>query len=327
MRKLLAVIAFLFLLLSTIYVEAANRFLTCVTACTITAADTSIWGTTSGGVGASVPGASDAVILDAATCAGGVTCTATMGAAYNPTWQSITMGACTATTTGCILDFSANNNNITLNAVGGFSGTGSGTRTLNMGNGTWTLSNAGGVFTIATSTNLTFNANSSTLSFTGTGNRQISPSGKTFNIVSVGAGVTGSAVSSFQVAQAGTFTTFNVTAPNYLTFSGGATLTVTNAFTWVGSSSSPLGLASNGATLSATIAAAASSSMSWAGIRDMTFTGSPTASSSLDLGHNSGITITPPASGGGGIIGGWLLRRDLAPVANDNSPAFLNVAA
>src|SRR3954469_16922347 len=84
--------------------EAANRFLTCTTTCTITAADTSIWGSVSGGTGASVPSTFDDVILDAGTCVAGTTCTATMGAAYNPTWQSFTMSACTASTAGCIFE-------------------------------------------------------------------------------------------------------------------------------------------------------------------------------------------------------------------------------
>jgi len=95
--------------------QAANRFLTCTTACTITAADTSIWGTASGGTGASVPGSGDAVILDGNTCVGGTTCTATMGAAYNPTWQSFDMSACTASTSGCIFD--ANTNSKTMIAA------------------------------------------------------------------------------------------------------------------------------------------------------------------------------------------------------------------
>src|SRR6185369_2856541 len=140
MRQLAPLILWLLLCLPA---EAANRFLTCAVTCTITAADTTIWGTTSGGTGASVPGSSDAVILDAATCVGGVTCTATMGAGYNPTWQSITMGACTASTTGCIFDWSANNNNVTLSAATGLNNNNTGTRTLNMGAGNWTFTGVG----------------------------------------------------------------------------------------------------------------------------------------------------------------------------------------
>src|SRR5262245_672467 len=110
---------------------AANRFAVCTTTCTWDGASTAMWSTTSGGgTGASVPGSGDAVILDAATCVGGTTCTITVNT--NPTIQSLTMGACTASTTGCILDFSVNNNSPTLSVVPSLSVTGTGTRNLKM---------------------------------------------------------------------------------------------------------------------------------------------------------------------------------------------------
>lgn len=96
------------------------------------ASDTSHWAATTGGAsGASVPGAADTVTLDGSSGGG----TVTMGAAYNPTVVSITMGAFTGT-----LDLSVNNNTPTMTT---FSNTGTATRTLRMGSGTWTLTGSG----------------------------------------------------------------------------------------------------------------------------------------------------------------------------------------
>lgn len=285
--------------------EAANRFLTCTVTCTITAVDTSIWGTTTGGTGASVPGSSDAVILDGATCVGGVTCIATMGAGYNPTWQSINMDLCTASTAGCILDFSANNNNITLSSS--FSSTGTGTRTLSMGNGLWTVQGFNNnTWNYTTVTGLTHNANGSTLSFipsstTPTGAINFIAGGKTFNIVTH-SGVTNAAT--FAISGAPTIATLQLTAPGTVNFANSTTTTITNAFALQGTSTNQLLLQSDNPNASATIAAAANSTIQWAGIRRLTFTGNtPVATNSFDLRSNSGVTITPPSSGGR-IIGG-----------------------
>lgn len=291
------------LCLSVFGADAANRFLTCNTTCTITAADTSIWGTSSGGTGASVPGSSDAVVLDAATCVGGTTCTATMGAAYNPTWQTITMGACTASTAGCILDFSANNNNITLNGVNtALSSSGTGTRTLNMGNGLWDFTGAQPSLDFTTVTNFTFNANSSTIRWSGAnqaGARQFITGGKTFNIVTANA----SNGLVFNIATTGaTIATLNVTGPNHVTFPGASTVTVTN-LNVTGTVNVPVLLKSS--TTGIATVGVTSASMSGVAINQLTFTGSPTATNCYDIGSNTGITCTAPASQRGIIGGGF----------------------
>ncbi len=320
MRKLLAL---LFPLLSWLFctpAEAANRFLTCTVTCTITAADTTIWGTTSGGTGASVPGSSDAVILDAATCVGGVTCTATMGAAYNPTWQSITMGACTAATTGCIFDWSVNNNNVTLTAAAAFSGTGTGTRNFKMGNGTWTLSSttSATIWDMGTTTNLTFNANSSVIALTGntagTVSRSFAGGALTYATVQVSA-------SGGPVALSGINTFGTVTMTGRATLSLGANQTI-SILNLTGSSGNVAFLTSSSLTTART-ATITTLNAAWAAFNGIA--GSGTATNSFDLGNNSGINILPPQPGGG-IIGGWLLNRDLAP-ANDNNPVGLDAAA
>src|SRR6185312_14968270 len=95
--------------------EAANRFAVCSTTCTWDNTSTAMWSTTSGGAtGASAPTASDAVIIDAATCVGGTTCTITTFAGTISV-QNITWGACTASTTGCIVKADTNNTNFTIN--------------------------------------------------------------------------------------------------------------------------------------------------------------------------------------------------------------------
>ncbi len=319
-RLALSLIA-LFLLICD--ASAANRFLTCNTACTITASDTTIWGTTTGGTGASVPTTTDAVILDGATCVGGTTCTATMGAGYNPTWQSITMGACTASTTGCIFDNSVNNSNITLTASAGFSGTGAGVRTVKLGTATYTISANAGNWSFTTTTNLTYTGTSANIIFTGTtSSRTFSGGGLSHGNVTFGASSGGG---TYTVAGANTFASLSITAPNYVIFPNGVTNTITNAISWAGSSNSQVGVVSSITNSVTTIAVAAGSTASWFSFRDITFTGSPVATNSFNLLNNSGITITGPAASGPNIIGGWLLEPDLP--ANDNFMALWENAA
>lgn len=119
------------------------------------ASTTTHWSATSGGAGgASVPGSADAATFDAASGGGTVTTN------YDMTVISLIMGAFTGT-----LDFSSSNPTIT----GTFSGTGSGTRTLNLGSGTFTLSGTPGVsWDFNVPTNLTLNAGTSTIRLTDT---------------------------------------------------------------------------------------------------------------------------------------------------------------
>ena len=279
--------------------EAADRYLTCSTACTITAADTSIWGTVSGGTGASVPGSGDAVILDAGTCVGGTTCTATMGAAYNPTWQGVTQSACTASTAGCILDLSANNNSVTVTGNNCYVNTGSGTRTLTLGSGTWTCSGNFAVWNVAAS--MTLNAGTSNINLTGSG-VTFTGGGKTYSTVTFGAIAT--STGSNVINSANTFDTLTVTAPNRLVFNGG-TNTVTTMTNVTGSSSQQVLI--NGNNSSPTMSSANNFTCTWCALYGMNFSGGGTftAPNSFNLGGNTGITITVPSGGGGGrIIGG-----------------------
>lgn len=137
------------------------------------ASDTTHWSATSGGAGGqTVPGSGDTVTVDASSGAGTITVNTTVNV------TSLTFGAA-----GMTLDFSINNNNVTLVTC---SGTGSGTRTLKMGSGTWTLTgNNATIWNFATVTNLTLvRGNPIVCNYSGsTGTRTISHSdtGETSN--------------------------------------------------------------------------------------------------------------------------------------------------
>lgn len=318
--------------------EAANRFAVCTVTCTWDASSTAMWSTSTGGAtGASVPGTSDAVILDAATCVGGVTCTVTINTTI--TVQSITAGACTASTTGCIIDFSVNNNNVTVTAAVGINFSGTGTRDIRLGNGTWNItgSGAGSTWGMGTVTNLTFNANSSTINFTpasGSGDQILNFGNKTTNTVTLGprAGTQLISISS----NASTITTLNITAPNQVSMDQNTTITVTNAMVWTGTRTQPIFLSNSSFTSAAvvsTFSSTATNTCSWCVIMGMTFIGGGTftANNSFNGLNNSGITFNGPSafgSGGGCILGGWLLWRDFdIEHINDNFPAWLEKAA
>lgn len=295
MKKFLLVLA---LLLGAIApADAASRFWV-GGAGTWDGADTTHWSATSGGAGGqSVPGSSDTATFDGSSGGGTVTVNTTV------TIQSLTCGAFTGT-----LDFSANNNNVTLSAAGGFNCSGTGTRTLNLGNGTYTLSSATATWTTATTTNLTFNANSSAIVFSdvsSTQTRTFSGGGLTYNTVTIGSNTSGGV---FSIPTAVTITTLNLTAPSNIIFTNTITYTITNAFTFTGTSANLLFISSNSSGAVATISVASGTpTLTWAGIRAITFTGGATfsASNSFDLGLNTGITVTPPSGGSSGrIIGG-----------------------
>lgn len=306
MKHFLRLAALLACLIAPSAADAAARFLVaCTTACTWDNSSTLIWSTTSGGApGSAAPVAGDAVTLDANSCVGGVTCIITVNA--NLAMTSLTMGACTASTAGCILDFSANNNTV---ALVNFSGTGTGTRTLNMGSGTWTFTNTGSaiVWDMTTITNLTFNAGSSTISILGTPTlaRTFIANTLTYGTVSIGA-TTNGVNFSIQTGSP-TFGTLNITAPNVVTFPT-TTVTITNAFNWTGSAfNSAIYIASSNAVTVAPISVGANSTIVWAALARITFSGAGTVTTtnSLNLGGNTNANITGPSGGSGGrIIGG-----------------------
>jgi hypothetical protein len=257
-------------------------------------ADTTHWAASTGGAsGASVPGSSDTVTFDANSGGGTVTvnhATLSIG--------SITWGAFTGT-----IDFSANNNNVTLvDTNNAFSGTGTGTRTFHAGSGTWTMTAANPSWELGTTTNLdagsTFN-NCTIILGTGTQTAQknFSGGGRSYGTLTIPAS-TGVTVAFFQ---ANTISTLNIDDKNHVSFPNGTTQTIAT-LNITGSTSTPVLIDSSSAA-NATLALT-TANITGAAIGRITFTGSPTASNSYDIGGNSGITINAPAAGGAsGVIG------------------------
>ncbi len=322
----------LFLLCWTAGANATAKFLVlCTTSCTWDNTNDAIWSLSSGGLNNTThPVAGDTVTLDASTCVGGVTCTITVNA--NLSMASLTMGTCTASTTGCILDFSANNNNVTLAASGQSNAlniSGTGTRNLKMGNGTWTMSSTSGTNMINAGniTNLTFTANSSliVLNMTnGVSGAAFNGNTLTFNSLTVNANTSKGSLT----ISAGTITTLAINGFNRILFAQ-ASLTI-GTWTMIGTSSAPIsvfGCCENGST-AATINNSTSTS-AWVGMRGVSCggAGTLTMNNSLDEGDNAGCVINAPNTAAGScILGGWLFWRDLPDHINDNFPAWIERA-
>lgn len=262
------------------------------------ASDTTHWAASSGGAGGqSVPGSGDTVTFDGSS--GGGTCTVNT----TVTVQSLTWGAFTGT-----IDFATNNNNVTLSASGNaFSGTGTGARTFNAGSGTWTLSNAiAPVWEITTTTNLTNPTTAfadATINFSATGRTAgatFNSGGCTYGTVTFAGQTTNTVQGS--IAGAPTIGTLNVSGFMHFNFAAGSTTTITT-LNMNGTSSKPVLVRSSGNNAAATVAVTGAT-ISWAALSYLTFTGSPSATNSLDLGGNSGITITVPGGSSARIIGG-----------------------
>jgi len=295
--------------------QAANRFAICATTCTWDNTSTAMWSTTSGGAtGASAPTSADAVIIDAATCTGGTTCTITTFSGTISA-QTITWGACTASTTGCIVDASVNNTNFTLNSSGAdtFSGTGTGTRKWVGGTGTYSLTHTGSnsCFNMSTTTNdqgSTFSGATWSCLGTTTNVRTWNGGGFSFGPTSFGANTSGGTLG---IAGANTFSTLAIAAPNYITLNTTGQ-TVSGAISFTGTSSSSLiVLSSQSLDLARTISIGSASTASWVAVRSITTSGAAalTATNCFDLLRNTfanGGSCTAPVtgSGGGRIIGG-----------------------
>lgn len=294
-------------------VEAASRFMVaCVISCTWDASNTTIWSSTSGGTpGSSVPSSSDTVTLDGSSGGGIVTVNT------NISIQSLTTSAFTGT-----LDFSANNNTVSLSVSPCWTDSATGVHTTNMGNGTWTFAIATGTaITLTASANHTLNANGSTilLSAVPTGNRTVSLGAKTVNNLMV----TNAAWQPFQIdlSQGGAIVVGgNLTLTNVgnIRMPAGVTITVTGTLTWDGTSSNQGLIASPG--VAAILSVGSTNILSWLLIQNITKSGagSITVNNGFDGGGNTGITINGPR--GSKIIGGWLFD-------NENQPMFLDKAA
>jgi hypothetical protein len=251
--------------------------------------DTTHWAATSGGAGGqSVPGSADTVTFDANS--GGGTVTLNFGGTI--TIQSMTTGAFAGT-----WDNSVNNNNITFTAVSGWDNANVGVRTMKLGTATYTLTSTSAQWNWGTTVNLTNTGNTGAfIVFSGpeAGTTcQFIGDGLSYGNLSLGAA---SGNGFYNVAGSNTFASVSIAAPNCVRFIG-TTTTITTAFTWTGTSTSQIFVASSSIGSNANIAAAASSGGQWCGLRDITCTGSPVFTNSFNLGGTSGSTITAPSTG------------------------------
>jgi hypothetical protein len=192
------------------------------------------------------------------------------------------------------------------NVTGGLFTSSGGTLSMgSTGTPTWTMNGTVSQtqWTTGASTTISANTANIVISATGFGTRTFAGAGKTtYNTLTINANAAGTT----SITGANTFANLVIGAGNVIRFPSGSTTTITNAFNVTGSSSTPnLFMSSALGTATATIAASGGGTITWTGFRDLTFTGSPTATSSFDQGNNSGITISVPSGGGGGhIIGG-----------------------
>ena len=263
--------------------------------------DATKWSSSSGGAGSTcagpggIPDASDTATWDASSGAGTVTVAA--GGTWN--LQTVTMGAFTGTWTNA-----ANNRAIAVSGSGNaFNISGAGTRTINLGTATYTLSNNTATWQASTATNLSLTSTGASVVFSGTGTRIFAAAnGQSYAAISCGAAVgAGSCLIGNATLTLGTMT---IGAPNTVIFTSGATTNISSAVSWNGSSTNQIGIFATTFASAATIAFTAGSTMGWVAFKDIGATGSPSAINSFNLGGNSGIAISAPSGGGGGIIGG-----------------------
>ena len=245
--------------------------------------------------------ATDIATFDANSGGGVVTVDSTMSGV---TMAQITAGAFTGT-----LDFSANNPSMTLTTA--MSLTGTGARKFLLGTGTFTLTGTATVYDLGTVTNLDGTSNFAanfTLSATTTGTRTFAGGGRTYGALTVSINTSRGFV---VLSGANTFSSISLAAGTSFVFPVSATTTITNAFTWMGTSTNPINLqASNVSSGSVPVISVGSgtSTCDWCSIYEIAPAGGGTfnATNSFDQGRNSGWTFTPPSGGGGGgrIIGG-----------------------
>lgn len=269
------------------------------------ATTTTNWSLSSGGAGgAAVPGSADAVTIDANSGAG----TITVNSNFN-------IGSLTTGAMGMTLDFSVNNNSVTIGGLGlGWSLTGTGTRTIKLGSGTFTFTDvSGNLWNAATSTNMTLNAGTSTILFsaTATGARVFIPgAAQTYNNLTVNnAAANTGGITVFAGVTLNNFTLTNV---RQVLLPNNQTVTINGALSYSGAGSQYGILTSTGgaaASLPATLSLANATTLQNLLVQNLirAGVGTLTCSPCIDGGGNTtdaNFTITPPSGGGGHIIGG-----------------------
>jgi hypothetical protein len=258
-----------------------------------------------------VPVAADSVVFDGTSGGGTVTVAATINGVSN-TINTLTWGAFTGT-----IDFATNSVALIVTGTPCFSGSGTGARKVLTAGAQFTCTlatSAPSLVTMSTVTNL-----DGTSDFTGT---WVFPSGNPFvrgflagTSLHWGTLTIASNSSSGLVNITGTtaitFDTINFAGPGALSFPNTITTTITNAFSWVGSSYAAPSLieAAQSPGIIGTIHASAASTMDKVAVRDLTFNTSSVTVTGYDLGNNTfsgggGITAPATSSAHSLIIGG-----------------------
>jgi hypothetical protein len=225
--------------------------------------------------------------------------------------------------------FNANNQTVTIASMASPNGS---ARTITMGSNTWTVSGDDSFQTTwLVGTTATLTAGTSTLVFTSSSTiaKTFSSGGLSYNIVTNSVGH--AAAIGLSITGSPTIATLNLSAGTNAYLTTG--MTITNAVAWNGTSGSEIMLRNNsGIGGTATVTLTAAGTGAWIAFAGITFaTSSMTATNCFDLGGNTfnggGCAAPSVGASGGHIIGGYLLRRDVDPAANDNHPMFGKIAA
>jgi hypothetical protein len=263
--------------------------------------DTSKWFLATGGTGGACTAAggwpnssSDNATFDGASGGGTIT--------RNVAWtvSQLTIGAFTGT-------FGNTTDSAAVNVTFNFNNSGSGTRTINLGSSTWTVTN----WLVSGATNLTQVPGTSTVVISGatSGNQSnFNPGTFSLNNVTFAASSVGGAIS-MNTGNV-TFANLTINAPNYIWVNNGANITVSTALTFSGGGPNAwTGFATTAPSNNFTFTlSGGAATCNYCSFRDTTAaTNGITATNSIDYGHNTNFTITPPSAGGscpGRIIGG-----------------------
>lgn len=206
-------------------------------------------------------------------------------------WQLIGNLSLTSTRTLILTagTIDANNNNV---SAGGFSSTGSLTRTLSMGSGTWTLaSSTTTTWNIpGSATNITVNAGTSTISMTGATAKSFLGSSKTYYRLNQGG------AGALTISGANTFADITSSAaPSTILFPAGSTTTV-YGFSVSGTAGNLVTLNSTTPGTRATLSYAAGTiNRDYLNIKDISATGGAlwyAGANSVDSGNNLGWVFT-----------------------------------
>jgi len=226
--------------------------------------------------------------MDNNSCVGGTTCTVTVNTNFNI--NTLTISGCNASTTGCIIDFSVNNNSVTIQSA--YSDNGVNNANMKLGSATISIvaTGAGQTAWGHTTTGVTFTPGTSTIAISGTltSSRTFSRGSGSYGTVSIAANTSGGFVQ-FTTGTA-TIATLTVAGPNNITWGNGNT--ISTALNLNGTSSNQVLIQSApGSGSQVTILGSMTVTAAWTGFRDIAFAAPKAVTNSMDFGDNSNISF------------------------------------